>query len=534
MTLNNETTTLDGRLAADYMDAIYADHPNPEYHGNPLIAALPFYLSDDELVDGLEELPNFSEAQRAHISTVRLTYIGRLSRCVVALPRTTALARALLDLMLEGYVGREPFLPEHRLKKQRLYELMKRRAPISEMPDPAPRKTRMSRDSGAELSTAFIGASGCGKTTTMKQIAKLLPPVIRHDDMWQVPVLIFELPPDGRSLHGLATAIIDALDRRLPHAGYADLFLRNVNRKNAFERIYQAAKLLHIHGVGLLIADESQKQKPSEEELRRKPSGKDAKHKQLNTEHDTPLIALLITASNKLGVPLVLVGTNELHDVLDGRFSKRRRGTGHGTEYWTFLKRSGNVREPDEFEALLRKLWRFQWVQNPLKLNNERADLFFELTQGNPDIMVKLFASSQRRAILEGVEELTDELIRETYRNEFRMVHEPLHAHAEQDPEKLVQYVDIAPVELRSGPGFAAVAAEMNQSNYERKREQRAQAAARRRAEDLEPPTAAELSATPSKVVKLTDALEGGNTEGGTPHQRLAAAGALASKHDAI
>lgn len=530
-TSNNEAGRPGRKLAARYVEAFYEDHPNPEYHGNPLISALPHFLDNDTLVSALERLPLFDESQREHPAAVRFSYIGRLSRCVVALPRTTALARSLLDLMMEGYVGREPFLPEHRRTMQRIYEAKKKGLKLEDLPDAASVVALRSRDAGAELSTAFIGASGSGKTTTMKQIANLFPEVIVHDDMWQVPALIFELPPDGKTVHGLATAVIDALDRRLPFAGYAQTYLRNVNRKNAYERIYDAAALIQAHGVGLLIADESQKQKPTEEQLRRKERPTETRHQQLSPDHETPLIQLLIAASNKLGVPLVLVGTNELHDVLHGRFSKQRRAVGHGTEYWGFLDRSGDVRKPDEFEALLRKLWKYQWVQKPVKLSNERANLFFELTQGNPDIMVKLFASAQRKAIRDGVEELTEELIRETFRVEFRAVHEPLKAHEEQDPEKLLNYLDIAPVELRAGPDYPKVAAEMNERNYRRKRA--AGAATKGRTKDVESPAATELSNATTKTDKLTDALEGGSADE-TVHSRLAKAGVLATKHDAV
>lgn len=532
MMTSNELGRPGRKLSSRYVEAVYVDHPNPEYRGNPLISALPHFLDNNSLIEALEKLPQFDESQREHPAALRLTYIGRLSRCVIALPRTTELARALLDLMLEGYVGREPFLPEHRLTQQRLYEARKRGAKLDDLPDAKSAVALRTRDAGAELSTAFIGASGSGKTTTMKQVAGLFPEVIVHEDMWQVPVLIFELPPDGKTVHGLATAIIDALDRLLPFSGYADMYLRNVNRKNAYERIYDAASLIQAHGVGLLIADESQKQKPTEEQLKRKENPTQTQHQQLSSDHDTPLIQLLIAASNKLGVPLVLVGTNELHDVLHGRFSKQRRAVGHGIEYWKFLERSGDVRHPNEFEALLRKLWKFQWVKNSVKMSDDRANLFFELTQGNPDIMVKLFASAQRKAIRDGVEELTEALVRETFRVEFRAVHDPLEAHKEQDPEKLLNYLDIAPVELRAGPDYPKVAAQMNERNHQRKR--KAASAAKTRAKDAEPPTAVDLGEGPTKMVKLTDALSGADGDGSSVQTRLTQAGALAAKHDAV
>lgn len=520
--------TPNGRsLASNYVDASYVDHPNPEYHGNPLISTLPHYLSDAELMGDLETLPEFDEREREHAAAVRMTYIGRLSRCFIALPRTVALARALLNLMFEGYVGREPFLPAHRLVLQRLYEAKKMGIKLQDLPP----KHRKGRKAGAELSTAFIGASGCGKTTTMKKISSLFPPAIRHNDMWQVPLLIFELPPDGRTLHGLATAIIDALDAALPFAGYAQTYLRKINSRNATERIYDAARLIRTHGVGLLIADESQKQKPSAKEMRLKEDPTKTTKKQLASDHETPLISLLISASNNLGVPLVLVGTNELHDVLDGRMSKLRRAVGHGTEYWGFLERSGNVRKPDEFEALLRKIWYYQWVRKPVKLSDDRAALFFELTQGNPDVMVKLFASAQRRAIRDEVEELTEHIIRETYRLELRPLHRPLKAHEQQDPEALVNYLDIAPVELRAGPNFSKVASEMHEKNL--KRERKRIADERRRARDEVPPKPGQLSDGVAPE-NLADTLKGTLPDDGKARDRLVESGLLATKHDAV
>ncbi len=524
MTSSRETR----ELAANYVEASYQDHPNPEYHGNRLISALPFFLTDSDLLEALELLPEFHESERDESAAVRQTFIGRLSRMLIVIPRTIHGVQSFLHLLLEGYVGREPFGREHRAKLQAIYEARKQGKPLSSLPDA---KVKRTRRVGAELSTAFIGASGAGKTTLLNHLAELLPPVIKHSDMWQVPILIFEMPPDGRTEHGLATAIIDALHRKLPYASYADLYLRNVNNKNAFERIYDAASLLEIHGVGLLIADESSKQqkvdKHAKNVLDAAPNATAGGSRPAKLT--TPLISLLITASNKLGVPLVLTGTNEVYDVLRGSFSKKRRATGHGMQFWGFLTSSGSFSEPGEFEAFLRRIWKFQWVKKPVKLSNARAQQFFELTQGNPDIIVKLFASSQRRAIREGIEELTPEVIQETFDKEFTAVQRPLKAHGDADAAELVKYLDIAPTDLRPGAEFSAAAERLNRQHYEKlkkKKETKSPADAAAASPQLELPL--DLDAT-----NLADIARAARKEKTTVEQ-LKKAGFVGANHQAV
>lgn len=444
-----------------HVRAVYRDHPNPEYIGHPFISCLEFFPDDASLTSRLETLPHFDESQRSQAAAVRLTYVSSLSRIFIALARTLALVRGLSNLMLEGYVPRRPLTVAGRKRMQELYE-----ARLNQTV-PGMGTGAWGRDSGAELSTAFIGVAGCGKSATIKALDALYPPVIHHADLsiWQVPILVFELPTDGRSMHGLATAIIDALDKRLPFCDYGNLYLRK-GKKNALERLYDAIKLLHIHAVGLLVADESQSEGGVGDFYSAKKGG--AKTKTYR-DGEAPLISLLIAASNRLRIPLVLVGTNELHEVMGGRMSRCRRSVGHGMEYWGFLERSGNVRMPGEFEVLLRRLWKYQWVSKPVKLNDARANQFFELTQGNADLIVKLFVSAQTKAINEGIEELTPELILATYEKEFKPVIDPMRAQREQDPEKLARYADIAPIGLRDGAGFSSAAIQMHRENMQRK-----------------------------------------------------------------
>ncbi|MGJ0223586.1 ATP-binding protein, partial [Streptococcus pyogenes] len=263
-----------------------------------------------------------------------------------ALPRVLTLARSLLDLLMEGYVGREP-------DKARHFAILERRRAVRlgltgmtagiDDPDQV--------SSIEELSVALMGEPGTGKSKFLKRFSQLLEEPIYHEKygVWQLPILRIRFPPDGRNLHALATYIILAIDRKLPEHGYREKYLRTSQKSgNAMERLRIAEDLLHLHFVGLLLVDEAQDSKFAEKSAGSSTDPlKDAK-----PEGEQPILTLLIAASNTFGIPLVLVGTGELHDVMQRRMSRGRRCDGYGVEYWGKLKMSGSLTDPDEYELL--------------------------------------------------------------------------------------------------------------------------------------------------------------------------------------
>jgi hypothetical protein len=72
-----------------------------------------------------------------------------------------------------------------------------------------------------------------------------------------------------------------------------------------------------------------------------------------------------------------------------------------------------------EFELLLRVLFGYQWIRIPIEFSQDWANLFYKLTQGITDILVKLWESIQVDAIASGLETLTPELVIRVFAREF-------------------------------------------------------------------------------------------------------------------
>lgn len=466
----------------------YVRHPNPYYAGNPFIECLEQFVDLEFLADRLERLPLWSESQRQLSPVHRGQLASSLRRLVIALPRLVELARACIDLIMEGYCGREPFLPRHNALLQARYSTRVARLKLKDAARVAAVEASLAKaeasnddssrleNSGAlrELMTAFIGSSGSGKTTALERVANLYPDVLYHEEhgIWQIPVLIIRFPPDGRSLHALATAIIEEIDRRLPDCGYKAEYIHK-RRGNATERLGPAYDLLHIHAVGLVLFDDSQDQKNAEprrkRERRIQTAGPQDEPSTITPEMEAPLISLLLAASQKFGVPIVLVGTNELTDVLEGRFSTSRRGSGYSMQQWGLLEMSGSLKEPAEFELLLMSLWGYQLLLEDVPLTPDMVRLFADLTQGISDMVVKLYIATIRQALKDGLESFDEALVSKTFEEEFKTVHRALEALRTNDPSKLVRYPDIAPTDLRTGARYEQAAVRMHLQNVQRK-----------------------------------------------------------------
>jgi hypothetical protein len=405
----------------EHVIAAYTPQRIPRFQGNQLIEALPPIPDEEHLIETHTRLPNFSEEQRDWRTAERLHQVMGLSQFSFPLARHVQLSFTLDTLIREGYVNRAPRTAAHTKVFQKIYEAQKAGKALAGVGTP--------RLSGG-LSTSLVGVSGMGKTKTLKRIQESMPEVVYHPDLniWQIPFLHIETPHDGSSIKGLAHSIFRQLDRLIPDSNYYEMYAKP--RATVETLLNDVARLLHIHCVGVLILDEIQ----NIENAR--------KDKQ-------SLMTLLVSASNELGVPIVFVGTNKARRVLSLDFRQTRRSIGAGLAYWDRLAK-GTPDEPGEWDAFIQELWRYQWVKKPVPLNDFLAEQMFDNTQGIIDLAIKLFSACQWRAMLDGSETITAQLIDSVAKTELGMIMPMVDALRRQDLKALETYDDIAPLDMEA------------------------------------------------------------------------------------
>ena len=420
----------------NYVDAQYReDGLLPEHVGNAYIKALPAIPEDRELARALTYLPPFSPSERELPAAMRIQLVGKLSKLFVAVPRVVNIARAMLCMLHQGYEDRAPGSQADRDTRRELYAKQQAGDFASAKPLTGNR----------QLSLSLVGSSGGGKTYTIENVCAKLPRVIYHPAIgrWQVPFAFVEMSHDGKSSHSLATQLAEYFDQLMPDGRFVDTFIRK-GRANAEERLFHVLRAAYEHGLGMLIVDESQNQRSTAGE---EPTNQRRKSRGTAVETETPLMKLLITASNRAKVPLMFVGTTELSDVVSTRFTKARRTSGNGSACWLPFKRAPKG-EIAEFELILKTLFRYQWTPQVATYGEGWAELFFEHSQGITDILVKLWRATQVLAISTNKDCMTVELVKEAFDLEFMNVKTGLTALKNKDRLMLEYVSDLLPPEV--------------------------------------------------------------------------------------
>lgn len=400
--------------------ATYTPQRLPQFRGNPLIEALPPSMSDEELLSALTLLPGFNPEQREWPTYERLQMLLTLQNFMIPLARHTDLARALDSMIRAGYVGRAPQTAEHAKIFQSIYEKQKAGVTFSQCAS-----TR-----APQLSSSLVGLSGMGKTTTVTRWLAHIPQIIYHPDynLYQVPYLHIEMPSDGSSIKGLAYAILHKLDELIPGSHYYEDYTAR-GRTGADALMRSVARLMNIHLVGILICDEVQNLANS------------------NKGAQT-VMTELVSACNDLKVPILFIGTNKARKVLSLDFRQSRRSCGNGIAPWDRLVPASESAEIDEWREFIEVLWHHQFVKNPTPLDHQLLDVMYFYSQGVIDVAIKIFASVQARAMLDGSERITVELIADVFENELQLLHPMIEALRNNDIEALSAFDDIAPLRL--------------------------------------------------------------------------------------
>jgi hypothetical protein len=129
---------------------------------------------------------------------------------------------------------------------------------------------------------------------------------------------------------------------------------------------------------------------------------------------------------NVVEVSVVLIGTPKALRLFASEFRQARRASGDGSIVWDRLPKD------ESWEDFLEELWPYQWLNNNVTRDEALTNKLYELTQGVPDIAVKLFCLAQSRAILLAAspedEALSPELFDQVFEDEFSIVKPMLEA----------------------------------------------------------------------------------------------------------
>lgn len=380
----------------DRVPAQYRVRGEEGFANNIYLDALPL-VPDDELgVKWMHYSPEYSSAVRAFSKARRMELANDLYEMVLPLGRTVTLMRETLDLMRSGYKRRKPFTKEDFDISNTLYAQSLK----GDYRSPPRRRGCL------QFSLGLTGASGCGKSFTLRRIAELLPKAIHHEQFgkWQLPFLFIEMSPDGESVHTIADQLFEQLDQHLPGENYS----HQHRSGNAAQRLIVAFSHAYKHGVGAVVIDEKQNQKG----IGKDPQNKRRNYKDKRPKDETALSKHLVMASNISHIPLVMAGTLETLHMLGARMTGARRLTGRGSATWLPLEPTFDMDNPGDFELLLKALWRYQYTTGPTpRLGKKWLSQFYRHSQGIPDVMVKLYVDAQRLAVNLDMPFMTPEVV---------------------------------------------------------------------------------------------------------------------------
>lgn len=337
----------------------------PEYDDNPFIAALPPVVDMQGLKDRLAKPPSFDSVEKTMNPTLRRHAVQRLRRYFRPSKRHLMFAEQFDVLLRQGYVGRDP---SDRRGESRIIEVAEQARSKALLEAGRP----LSAD-GTAASATLVGMPGVGKTHTLRHVLGSYPQLVEHDGLPpQIVWLKLDTPVRG-SLRALCVDFFHQVDALLGQELYTRLYAGGSASEETM--MNHMALVANYHGVGCLVIDE----------IQHLPRG----------DGDHELMTFLVTMTNKIGVPVLFIGTMNAMELFSRTARMSRRSIGNACGVWTNF-----ASDEPEWNAFLDDLWQYQWTSGETPLDPQLRTMIYHETQGVVDLAVKLFALVQTRVIL--------------------------------------------------------------------------------------------------------------------------------------
>lgn len=339
------------------VDAKYVRSANEDFVGNPFIEALPRPREEGCLVNAyMVPIPEV-DVQKLATMTINEQKETVLSLKRLRLP--LAFQRQLefidYDVIVSSYMLRKSYIWEDK-------EFLGRKTRGSMI------RMKGKIEDSAPSGFALLGFSGCGKSSSLKQLFENIPQVIMHhpsvgETLPQITYLVVSCMPNS-NFATLYRQIGEAIDNALgnPEPEYELMITRKC--RSLADKQLKVCQLIEMFSIGTIVLDEIQ--------LINFNSNKENSYEGL------------LGIVNKTKVALSVVGTDEAYQKLFAKLRNARR-TGD------LIDASAYTSDREYFNYLVKLLLIWQWVDTPIEWSKELADTLYECTGGIINQLIWLY-----------------------------------------------------------------------------------------------------------------------------------------------
>ncbi len=396
--------------------AKYRDTGVRRYVGNPLIEALPTIWSPDDMDQLLgwnPELPQEDDRQKP--AYLRVHEVPAIRRLIYLIPEYRLYQSIISVLLRDGYTSRNPM----NVRTWQYLHLLNDGGAISDLKPIEPIDHQA-------FGILFSGVSGAGKTTFIHRLFANYPRAIQHTQFAGKPFRHLQIVwikincPHNGSLRSLVREFFVEVDKLAGTNFVKDYFPKNRN-PSLITLLGEMQRIAANYFLGVLIIDELQN-------LNRAKS-----------QGDENMLEFLGNLIENIGVPVIYIGTPAVTKLFKKELRVARRTAARG--YYEF-HRPGP--EDPAWIDFLETLWKYQWIDCPVKLTPSLRHRFYEHSQGITALAIALFILAQYRCLLEG-QTFDEALLDDVAQFEMAAVQSALRALRSNSEEAQKEFDDLLP-----------------------------------------------------------------------------------------